>query len=264
MKKLITICVVIVMTGVVSTSLADILVDRGLPVYNSTTPNLNWAAGANRSNVSWAEQDPAYMDGDDFTLPTAASSYHIDTIRTWLIGFAPGTTLGNDYFNVNLYLGSKNGTLSLTSSGNIISNTNTSDNPSISFKPVTYSNGANYQGSGGSFWQIWEVDFSNLNLDYAAGSQLSFAVSGTGNDLWYSHASNAALSNSPQDGADDLFSIWKVADGTLDTAGVNAYTNGLDDKPSDINIQVFGVPEPTTICLLGLGALSLIRRKRNA
>ncbi|HEY5082878.1 MAG TPA: hypothetical protein VII48_00025, partial [Rhizomicrobium sp.] len=45
-----------------------LVVDRGLP-----TDNLNDAAGANRSNVAWADDPVPYFYGDTFTLPTGAA-----------------------------------------------------------------------------------------------------------------------------------------------------------------------------------------------
>ena len=62
---------------------AQVLVfDRGLP-----TENLNIAAGANRSNIEWADietpPETPWLPGDDFTLAGSQPFYVITTIRVW-------------------------------------------------------------------------------------------------------------------------------------------------------------------------------------
>ena len=56
-----------------------LVVDRGLP-----TANLNNAAGANRSNVAWAEGSGSTTTsiGDSFSL---ASEYVVTDIRVWVL-----------------------------------------------------------------------------------------------------------------------------------------------------------------------------------
>jgi hypothetical protein len=234
MKKLIMICtVVMILTGAASMGFASILVDRGLPVYNQEAPNLNWAAGANRSNVFWADSDTTLMMGDDFTLPTSAASYHIDTIRVWISG---------DDSSVSLYLGTT-GNLSLAST----SYTQTS---------VTYSNGETYQGNSGAFRNIYQLDFA-VDITASGGTEFNFAIAG---DDTFLHASNAALSNSPQEGSDNWVHAWTIADGAWNYDWQS--TNGGWDKDSDFNVQVLGIPEPATITLLCLGTLSFIGRKK--
>jgi hypothetical protein len=58
---------------------------------------------------------------------------------------------------------------------------------------------------------------------------------------WFNHASNAVLSGSPQDGADDLFLVWEQPDldwlypcDTKDGALCGGW-----DKSSDLNVQIW-------------------------
>ena len=243
MTKLITAClVVLVVAGATSMTFADFLVDRGLP-----TANLNNVAGADRSNVAWA--DPPLLEGDKFTLPAALDSYHIDTIRVWVVGKG---TFEQMFSDMSLYLNqgpSASGTLESTSSSFVAT-------------PVTYADGSAYQATTGSFRNIYQVDFA-VDITAPGGTTFNFAVNATMADptnypYLFLHASNAALSGSPQDGADNVMSEWN-ADGsfnnTWDSSG-----NGWD-KSSDINVQV--IPEPATMSLLVAGGLALLRRKKH-
>ena len=58
---------------------------------------------------------------------------------------------------------------------------------------------------------------------------------------WFNHASNAALSGSPQQGADDLYLAWEQPD--LDSfypcdSGDSINCGGWD-KSSDLNVQIW-------------------------
>jgi hypothetical protein len=263
MKKLITICAVVVMILAISgAAQAATLVDRGLP-----TANLNNAAGANRSNVSWVDPDAALMMGDDFTLPTDASLYHIDNIRTWIVGY--DATPFSDMFNsVSLYLGTT-GSFSLASSSPAVTS-------------VSYSDATTYQGSGGGYHNIYQLDFA-VDITASGGTLFDFALVGDGKHdpneeyisygrtdyLTFIHASNKDLSGSPQEGSDDVVYAWNISDGSLNYS-YNSGTDGGWDKGSDFNVQVEGtvVPEPGTLVLLSLAGLSglammWIRRRRS-
>ena len=89
------------------------------------------------------------------------------------------------------------------------------------------------------------MDFNNLNWQISGGTEYRFGVGGVGRQIpgfdffypWYNHASNASLSGSPQEGADNLFLEFGAMGGflgSLDTDG-----NGWD-KSSDVNVQIFG------------------------
>ena len=111
------------------------------------------------------------------------------------------------------------------------------------------------------------------------GTTISFGVEGVStnpiapdnSNLWYNLASNAALSGSPQDSADNLLQeySWDGVAGhpPVYLGAVNSDQPGFWDKPSDINVQVFAeVPEPASMFLLAAGALGLgfvqFRRRR--
>jgi len=255
----------VALLGLVTAALparADIMiVDRGLP-----TENLNAAAGANQSNVSWAEPDLSLFDGDTFTTPNTGT-WTVNTIRLWFVGYnannntdlTDDTYLGDFYNNLSLYVGT-GGTLNRVSLASFTPGTDTTSNPNVVGTRVLYNGGVGTQLDEGAQWTIVQFDFNNLNLDFAAGTQVQFGMY-TDNDYAYSHASNAALSGSPQEQADGLFSRFVLDSPTtahlLETVDSNG--NGWN-KSTDINVQVFAspVPEPTTMTIIIAGACLLL------
>jgi hypothetical protein len=227
---------------------SSMLVDRGLP-----TDNLNNSAGANRSNVSWAFTEYTSADywlvGDTFTN-TSTQTWSITSIRLWTVGQTDTTILrgGID--------GSTIGVISDATYADLSSSL--------------------YQGSASATSAMHQVDFA-VNITLAAGQTYSFfldgsgsAAAGKGTFAPFVHASNAALSGSPQVGADNLMLYANVLGGIVDALSVGTWSSsepsGGWDKPSDVNVQVFGtaVPEPGTLALLGLGlaGLGLSRRRK--
>ncbi|MBI3749766.1 MAG: Ig-like domain-containing protein [Chloroflexi bacterium] len=118
---------------------------------------------------------------------------------------------------------------------------NATNEATIALSRTAYADGTGYQTGSGTYWQLWQVDFSNLDWAVDGGVPQTFAVAATVrpgvDDLWFMEASNAARSGAAQDGADDRYRKWS-ADGTSSQI-VDALVAGLDNKPSDFNVQVF-------------------------
>jgi hypothetical protein len=211
---------------------AQVLVfDRGLP-----TENLNNAAGANQSNVEWADietpPETPWLPGDDFTL-AGSGSYVVTTIRVW----------STDSVGLNL-----RGGVAGESIG-VIADTYTAS-------PVTYTNSESYQTAAGDFLPLYQIDF-NVDIPLEGGVTYQYFLDGpataSGSDFMGArlHASNAALSGSTQMGADDTF-LFLGNDGTVYTwntmSGDGTYCPGCVgwDKTSDGNVQVFAQPVAPT------------------
>jgi hypothetical protein len=219
---------------------ASLIFDRGLP-----TANLNNAAGAARSNVAWADVGTTTLMGDNITL---ANSTIIDTIRVWVVS-------GDDLTantNFSLYFGSDVGAATVV----------TFTAAASAITSVAYADSTTYQGSGGGFINLWQVDFTGLALSVGAGTY-AFGVGGTAADglnTPFLHASNAGVAGSPQQGADGFIYGYTAA-GLLDTGNGYPFNSAgaAWDKSSDIDVQVFGsVPEPSSVALLGIALLSLL------
>jgi hypothetical protein len=243
--------------AIVAPASAELLFDRGLP-----TANLNGLTDPDRSNVTWADgnyasvPDSYWLPGDDFKIGTSGL-YNIETIRVW------STTATG----LSLYFGEAGGT----------SFSQIATNPAVS--SVTYSDGTTYQGSSGSFRQLYQVDFAITNLNITGGQTYQFFLDAPftqGTDNLYAngylHASNAALSVSSQEGANDFFLWLPMTNGLPDPATMIVWDSHVGgggwpggwDKTSDGNVQVFGspVPIPGALVLLGAGLVRLARYGR--
>ena len=230
------------------------LVDRGLP-----TANLNNAAGPDRSNVSWAFTEytsPDYWLVGDTFQNTSAQTWTINKIRLWTVGETDTAVLRG---------GLDGGAIGILPGAGVISAA-TYAVPDAGSPP-----NANYQGSSGSYITMHQVDFA-VNITLAPGQIYDFFLDGSGSGdgtyVPFVHASNAALSGSPQQGADNLMLYANVVDGVVDPASVGTWSpvdGGYWDKPSDVNVQVFGsVPDAgSTLLLLGsaLTGLAMLKRR---
>jgi len=242
---------VIALLAIMVAMAASTVTDRGLP-----GSNLNNIAGADRSNVAWSFGND-WMTGDDFMVGSAGQTWVVTGIRTWQVGMVPGTSaeFGDRYDSVSLYGGPANpGSVSLMYTGTLNTGSSVNSNPSISHAKVSYADLAqpNYQGSSGSQIQLWQTDFLGLTWVIQGGVKQNFAVDGTVRSTvsanFFNHASNAALSGTPQQGADNRYLAWDKSDLSLppfvcDSA--NAVDCGGWDKSSDINVVVTAVQVAT-------------------
>lgn len=252
---------------------ADLVVDRGLP-----TANYN-ATGSERSNISWGGYSDTAGDfwftGDTFSVPTGPQClWTIDTIRIWSPATLVGSELGAFYNTITLYGGtyqehpSRTTPLDALSTGGITVNTGgstVSDNANIQFTRVTYADGSNYKGNDGNDYQLWQVDFTNLNWVVNAGDLLEFGVDayGLNTPFWYNHASPGPVERQ----FNGMFSQIR-SDGLVVydcNSGISADEDFCGwNKSSDINVQVFATPVPGALPLavIGLFGLTAMRRTR--
>jgi hypothetical protein len=230
--------IIFAMSGLASAS--SLLFDRGLP-----TANLNNAAGVSRSNVAWGfgpVSGGQWLAGDDFSIG-GTGEYLVDFIRIW----------STNSEGLTVYFGEAGEQLK-------------------GYNPLlTETIAAGYQGSSGTFRDLYQYDV-NLNSVLSGADTYQFFLGGP--VPAYIHSSNAALSGSNQQGADDTM-LWAwtgTGTGFVAADDIGTWTslgNGWD-KASDANIQVYGapVPEPGTIALLGLGMTGLAiygkRRQKKA
>ena len=220
---------------------AVLVVDRGLP-----QANLNNASGTARSNVRWGLHDDGFL-GDDFTVGAPGERWVIDSVRVWSV---PGTSaakpahLGEFYQDVRLYIGGASNDLTPVSTAQLSADSDEISNPNVHITEATQAGALMYDDFGTPL-RIWQVEFTNLNLNVQGGARQRFGVWGNGRAvpgsdgktyMWYNHASNAALSGTRQDGADGEMLLFDGAGRSEDS--FKAEGNGWD-KSADINIQVF-------------------------
>lgn len=240
---------------------AGVLLDRGLPTANVNEDLVNPPNGANRSNVNW--YDGRYTSSTDYWLlgdtltNTSGQTWHITTLRMWTVEpMTAGTA--------QLYGKVGAAAYAALSTGSAIT------------PGVKYANGDTYRDAFGSNTTLYQVDFT-VDIQLAAGQTLSYLFDASWNAFDGPpglHASNAALSGSPQQGADDLMLAGRLLNGSIEAASVAPWTSAGNgwDKASDFNVLAIGdvvvvaadVPEPASLALAGVALLTLagLRRQR--
>ncbi len=227
----------------------SLVVDRGLP-----QANLNSAARDYRSNIRWSSYESGFV-GDDFTLGASGQSWVIDTIRVWAV---PGVRkldpehLGDFYQDVRLYFGGPEDGVSPIVTGTLTAGSDLSSNPNILISNATASGVIPYEEFGSNL-RVWQIDFTQLNLKAQGGVKYRFGSWGLGRVVesrktgkpnkagrtypWFNSATNAPLAAASQEGADGEMLLF--TSGGKFTKTFNGKSAGWD-KPSDINVQVFG------------------------
>jgi hypothetical protein len=192
--------------------------------------------------------------GDDFTVGAAGESWVIDTVRIWTV---PGVQkidpehLGDFYQDVRLYFGGTEDGLSPISTGLLTAGSDHSSNPSILISDTTAAGAARYTDFEIDM-RVWQIDFTQLNLQAQGGVKYRFGAWGLGRTMlnkegkpyasgktyaWFNAASHAPLAGVTQDGADGEMLLF--TSGGKFTKAFNGKDAGWD-KASDINVQVFG------------------------
>jgi hypothetical protein len=244
-------------TGGLNPALASsLLFDRGLP-----TTNLNNAAGADRCNVAWAYGDyyipnpSSYTTyGDDFSIGSSGSTYHLDKITLWTVDYP----IIPEY---KLLGGPAGGPIVVQSSNYTIQ------------QDACYPDGVTpYQSFVSPYEQysLYKVDFT-VDWTVEGGKKYQFFIDTTTgvlnfNGEYYTsflHASNAALSGSPQEGANNqLLCLTIINNGSPDYNSSGSVTSWDSDgngwnKSSDANVQIYGTPLPPSLWLFGSGLAGL-------
>ncbi len=242
-------CLLFLCLSLTSAIKADVLLfDRGLP-----TGGVNAALVADRSNVAWADGDAGIVYGDSFNLGLSGS-YQIHDLRIWLVSSA--ANVSDRWSSLTLYTG---GSVPLTALSTV---STAGADPNVSIVASSYTGGIPYQNTAGNPINMWQVDFLNLNWTVDGNTTYNFFLGSTG---WPANpsmaASNAALSVSTQQGADNMMLLYDFS-----APGVQPWdSNGNGwDKSSDINVQAFGsqVPEPSSVALVFTGLVGVLAARR--
>jgi hypothetical protein len=247
---------------------STIIFQRALPNIN-----LNDAAGANRSNISWLSGQLSsgtyFTTGDDFTFTGAGamvSSITIYEVANNPVGSGSASLPGNEFSSMTLYVGPQMGTLNTAdityNAAQIASNST----------QVFYNGGVNYQSNTG-FFPLYAVTFNLSTPMFFSAGTYGFAVDATATNAGYGlflAGSNAALSGAIEQGADNNY----IFDGAPAKGQIPSFAGFCDsgnvscggwDKSSDLNVLVNGslLPEPCSFGFVTLGLVgALVSRRR--
>jgi len=265
------------------------------PLPNANLNEISQPSRSNYAFTEVPQGDPLAFqsfDGDDFSLSQTSDEYIVQSISTWSVASNLGQALGTEFSTVSLYMRpvfidpvtharspaapfQKIATGAPNQAFNQDGVTVGNSNPDITHTNIKYFGGQNYEGVGtpGTFFPLWQTTFNNLNLLIMNGALYEFAVwglgyqtlcSGTDNQCmdpntlygyWFNEYSNAALSGTTQQGADNFYLKFSASDLNAPTTFISA-----SPKPVDLNVTITGavnIPEPATCGLLGLGLISL-------
>lgn len=249
----------------------ELLLDRGLPIWNGITgpqsnlngypPNYTYRSNSNQTPPGQPYSPPLrptnQVSGDEFTLGSPGQTYHIDMVRLWIIyGPAEGGQYGTSTsitptFPMTLWAGDTSGLQPVVTT--------------YSATRVWYADGENFQRLNEGTWrQIWQIDFTATDNNRIQGGQTQrFFLDGMFQNTdgnWMAPnlcVENASLSNNRHDGTDGHY-LWLTLNNGV--PGAVTSTFGSTPAPFDANIQIYGsqvVPLPSTMLLLGSGLLGL-------
>src|SRR5260221_4325928 len=193
------IALILAFGSITTASAATIFVDRGLP--NST--NVNVAAGANRSNISWGNVD-GFINGDSFV---ASSTWSIEQITFWIVGS------NVNYSNFQLFGGIENANNfnGATPLGASVAFSSAYYQPAVSGQTCNVVGlGVLYEGPTTGCNPMTKVTFTLTSpITLPNGTIYDVAINATPNNAatcvsggdtsgcLYVHGSNAALSGTP-------------------------------------------------------------------
>jgi hypothetical protein len=252
--------------GATQLSANTLLVDRGLPTTGVYAPS--WAVRNNIGTGDYDVKDPIWsanpgwglpaVPADDFTLPTAASSYHITGLRVWLCpNGAP--SYGAAFNNVSLMLGQGTGTAAVLSKLSVTPTETDVTFPNTSFP-------------------LWQLDYA-LDLTAPGGAGYTFGVYGDGKACNNASGDGESdyiafvdctmegySSGYPHDGSDGYVKDFFANSGTFCDSYTFPEVWGI--RAGDVSVQVFGEPVSapevsSTLALLSAVLFGLaISRKR--